>query len=206
MANKNFFQPIRMESQYVATKLHTVMFQASSTDEACYDGELAVLDGFATDPVYKAAFTAASAAGDAPVDFNTRTAKAPDAVTNKGVGVIDLPTVPLATGNGVTYRMGYKTIGLTAEAGVPVRLRMLVPNDVFATGADNCEDALTVGQYAILSTSAAGKWKASADGSEATDGACLAKVVHKYVISQGVDGDVSTGDGVQAYILCVVAN
>lgn len=206
MANKNFFQPMRMESQYVATKLQTVMFQASSQNAACYDGELAVLGDFVKDPVYLAAFTSASAAGSAPVDFNTRIATAPAAVTAKGVGVIDLPTVPTATGANNEYRIGFKTIGLTAAAGVPVRFRKFVVDDVFATGLDNCTGALTVGQYAVLATGGdAGKWAASTDGSEATDGACLAKVVSSYVISQGVDGN-TTDDGVQAYVLCIQAN
>ena len=41
MANKNFFQPVRMESQYVDTKLQTVMFQADDENAACFDSELA---------------------------------------------------------------------------------------------------------------------------------------------------------------------
>ena len=61
MANKNFFQPVRMESQYVATKLQTVLFQADDENAACFDGELAVLGDFTQDPVYLNAFTAANA-------------------------------------------------------------------------------------------------------------------------------------------------
>ena len=203
MANKHFFQPVRMESQYVDTKLQTVMFQADEANAACYDGELAVLGDFVKDPVYLGAFTAASAADSAPVDFNTRAATVPAAATAVGVGVIDLPTVPTAAGAGVTYRMGYKTIGLTAEAGVPVRFRKLVVDDTFATGEENCTAALTVGQYAVLATGGdAGKWAPAAD--VAATG-CYAKVISKYIVSQGVDGKV-TDDGVQAYMLCVMAN
>ena len=203
MANKHFFQPVRMESQYVDTKLQTVMFQADEANAACYDGELAVLGDFVKDPVYLGAFTAASAAGSAPVDFNTRAATVPAAATAVGVGVIDLPTVPTAAGAGVTYRMGYKTIGLTAEAGVPVRFRKLVVDDTFATGEENCTAALTVGQYAVLATGGdAGKWAPAADAAAT---GCYAKVISKYIVSQGVDGKV-TDDGVQAYMLCVMAN
>lgn len=203
MANKHFFQPVRMESQYVDTKLQTVMFQADEANAACYDGELAVLGDFVKDPVYLGAFTAASAADSAPVDFNTRAATVPAAATAVGVGVIDLPTVPTAAGAGVTYRMGYKTIGLTAEAGVPVRFRKLVVDDTFATGEENCTAALTVGQYAVLATGGdAGKWAPAADAAAT---GCYAKVISKYIVSQGVDGKV-TDDGVQAYMLCVVAN
>lgn len=201
MANKNFFQPVRMESQYVATKLQTVLFQADDENAACFDGELAVLGDFTQDPVYLNAFTAANAAASAPADFNTRIATAPAAATAVGVGVIDLPTVPMATGAGVAYRMGFKTIGLTAEAGVPVRFRKFVVDDTFATGEENCTAALTVGQYATVGT--AGKWVPAAKA-PSTAG-CYAKVISKYIVSQGVDGKL-TDNGVQAYMLCIMAN
>lgn len=201
MANKNFFQPVRMESQYVATKLQTVMFQADDENAACFDGELAVLGDFTQDPVYLNAFTAANAAASAPADFNTRIATAPAAATAVGVGVIDLPTVPMATGAGVAYRMGFKTIGLTAEAGVPVRFRKFVVDDTFATGEENCTAALTVGKYATVGT--AGKWVPAAEA-PSTAG-CYAKVISKYIVSQGVDGKL-TDNGVQAYMLCIMAN
>lgn len=201
MANKNFFQPVRMESQYVATKLQTVLFQADDKNAACFDGELAVLGDFTQDPVYLNAFTAANAAASAPADFNTRIATAPAAATAVGVGVIDLPTVPMATGAGVAYRMGFKTIGLTAEAGVPVRFRKFVVDDTFATGEENCTAALTVGKYATVGT--AGKWVPAADA-PSTAG-CYAKVISKYIVSQGVDGKL-TDNGVQAYMLCIMAN
>lgn len=201
MANKNFFQPVRMESQYVATKLQTVLFQADDENAACFDGELAVLGDFTQDPVYLNAFTAANAAASAPADFNTRIATAPAAATAVGVGVIDLPTVPMATGAGVAYRMGFKTIGLTADAGVPVRFRKFVVDDTFATGEENCTAALTVGKYATVGT--AGKWVPAADA-PSTAG-CYAKVISKYIVSQGVDGKL-TDNGVQAYMLCIMAN
>lgn len=201
MANKNFFQPVRMESQYVATKLQTVLFQADDENAACFDGELAVLGDFTQDPVYLNAFTAANAAASAPADFNTRIATAPASATAVGVGVIDLPTVPMATGAGVAYRMGFKTIGLTAEAGVPVRFRKFVVDDTFATGEENCTAALTVGKYATVGT--AGKWVPAAEA-PSTAG-CYAKVISKYIVSQGVDGKL-TDNGVQAYMLCIMAN
>jgi hypothetical protein len=201
MANKNFFQPVRMESQYVATKLQTVLFQADDENAACFDGELAVLGDFTRDPVYLSAFTAVKAAASAPADFNTRIATAPAAATAVGVGVIDLPTVPMATGAGVAYRMGFKTIGLTAEAGVPVRFRKFVVDDTFATGEENCTAALTVGKYATVGT--AGKWAPAAEA-PSTAG-CYAKVISKYIVSQGVDGKL-TDNGVQAYMLCIMAN
>lgn len=202
---KNFLQPVRMESQFVDTKLQTVIFQASNTNAAVADGTIASLGGFTTNPVYTAAYTTAGQAALAPVDVNTRNAAAPAAATAVGVGVIDIAGIPTAVGGGNTYRLGTKTIGLTAEAGVPVRFRKLVVDDVFATGEENCTGALTVGKYAVLATDAnAGKWAPAADA-PVTDG-CYCQVVSKYVISQGVDGNVTTGDGVTAYTLVVMAN
>lgn len=201
---KNFLQPVRMESQFVESKDHTVLFQASGANVAVADGTVASLGGFATDPVYLAAYTAAGAAASAPVDKNTRYASAPAAATAVGVGVIDIAGVPTATGNGNTYRLGSKTIGLTADAGVPVRFRKLAVDDTFAIGLANCTGPLTAGQYAVLATGAnAGLW-APAASAPATDG-CYCLVVDSYIVSQGVDGNTSV-DGVQAYTLCVMAN
>lgn len=204
MANKNFFQPVRMESQFVATKLITVIYRANDADVGCVDGQLAVLGDFATDPVYSAAYTAAGQAEMAPVDFNTRYCTAPAEATATGVGVIDLATVPTATGTAGAYRVGSRLIGLTSEAGVHVRFRKFVVDDTFATGEENCTGALTVGQFATLATGDdAGKW-APAETAPAAGG-CYAKVINKYVISQGVDASM-TGNGVQAYMLCIMAN
>lgn len=200
MANKNFFQPVRMESQFVDTKLQTVMFQASNKDAVVLDGTLAVLGDFTTDPVYTAAYTAAGQAGSAPVDVNCRKASVPSAADAAGVGVIDIAGVPTAVGGGNTYRVGSKTIGLQADAGVPVRFRKFVVDDVFMTSEENCAAALTVGQYAIVEAST-GKWAANAS---ATANLC-AKVIAKTTISQGVDGNVAKGNGVTAYTLCVVS-
>lgn len=201
MANKNFFQPVRMESQFVDTKLQTVMFQAEDENAPVLDGTLAVLGDFTTDPVYTAAFTNAGQAGQAPVDVNCREASAPAAADAAGVGVIDIAGIATAVGGGNTYRLGYKTIGLQAEAGVPVRYRKFVVDDVFMTGEENCTGALTVGQYAIVDSAGSGKW---APNSSATANLC-AKVIAKTTISQGVDGNVTTGNGVTAYTLCVVS-
>ena len=88
-----------------------------------------------------------------------------------------------------------------AEAGVPVRFRKFVVDDTFATGEENCTAALTVGQYATVGT--AGKWVPAAEA-PSTAG-CYAKVISKYIVSQGVDGKL-TDNGVQAYMLCIMAN
>lgn len=211
---KNFFQPVRMESQFVATKLLTVVCKdADANDVACEDGQLVQLGDFVADPVYKAAHTAAGDANYAAVDFNTRVATVPTAANATDICVIDLANVPTAIGGAGAYRMGVNTIGLTAEAGHWVRARKLVKDDVFATGADNCTGALTVNQFATPgynqaavgenpAVTSGGKWVPAAAAPAA---GCYAKVINKYVISQGVDATL-TSAGVQAYMLCVMAN
>ena len=94
---------------------------------------------------------------------------------------------------GNTYRMGNKTIGLKAEAGVPVRFRKLVEEDTFVIGEENTAE-LTVGEFATPGTD--GKWVAAA--SEPTEG-LYCKVVDKYPVTQGINADTT------AYRLVVIA-
>ncbi len=199
---KKFLQPVRMESQFVDTKLQSVFFQTGASNAPVEDGTICVLGDFVADSVYAGAYTRAGQAGLAPAGINARKATVPTAATAVGVGVIDLANVATASGMGNTYRLGNKTIGLTAEAGVPVRFRKLVADDVFVTGSENCAGALTVGQYAVL-TANSGVWTSAASAPE-TPG-CYCKVVDKYIVSQGVDG-TTTSNGVQAYRLLVVQN
>lgn len=196
MAYKNLLQPVRMESQFVDTKLHSVFYQTGTTpaNAEVTDGKIVTLGSFIADSVYTARYTAPSA----PAGLNVRQAIAATSVSF-GVCVVDLPVVATKTGNGGTMRDGYKTIGLTAAAGVPVRARKLVVDDVFVTGEDNVSSALTKTEYCYPD---AGLW---APSSSAVTLSAYCEVVDSYVISQGVDG-TTTSDGVTAYRLLVKAN
>ena len=195
MAYKNLLQPVRMESQFVDTKLFTVFYQTGTTpaNAEVLDGTIVVLGDFVADPVYTARYTAHTATL-APTELNTRQAVIAVS-TDSDVCVIDLATVATKTGGTGTIRDGYTTIGLAADAGVPVRARELVKNDVFVTAEDNVTSALTVGQYATVSV---GQWAPSSTA--ITGGATCCQVVDKYVISQGIT------NGVTAYRLLVKTN
>lgn len=191
--NKNFFQPVRMESQFVDTKLQSVLFMAEDAKAEIFDGAIVKLGDFAVEDVYSAAYTRAAGETRNILDLNAREAEFVAAATDKGIGVIDLPTVATADGMGNTYRMGNKTIGLKAEAGVPVRFRKLVEDDTFVIGEENTAE-LTVGEFATPGTD--GKWVAAA--SEPAEG-LYCKVVDKYTVSQGINANVT------AYRLVVIA-
>ncbi|WP_297419562.1 hypothetical protein [Clostridium sp.] len=179
--NNQFFQPGRMESQYVNTKVVSVMYQASGVNAPVVDGTLAVLGGFYTDPIYTAAY------GSNITDINTRIATLPASATVSGVGVIDVSTVPTASGvDGTTYKIGSETIGLSVEGGKPVRFRKFVIDDTFFTSLDNFTAAPTVGQYAIVDAS--GNWKPSA--TIPTSGT-TAQIISTNVVSRGVAADVT---------------
>lgn len=203
--SKKFLQPIRMQSQYVDTTLQSVIFQTVNTNAVVDDGTICSLGAFIKEPVYLSAYTRAGSAALAPTDLNTRNAVVPAAATAVGVGVIDIAGVSNATGMGNTYRIGSKTIGLSNAPGVPTRFRTLVVNDNFWTGEENATAPLVVGEFAVLATGAnAGKW-VPASVAPTTPG-CYCQVIDKTVISQGVDGNTGTGQGVQAYRLLVVQN
>lgn len=176
-----YFTEGRMESQFLATDNVSVIFQSAGANAAVSDGTLAVLGGFYNDPVYTSAF------GANRVDMNTRIATLPASATDAGVGVISLVDVPTASGLGNTYRIGApETIGITKEAGKPVRFRKFQVDDTFFTGSDNCTAALTVGQYAIVDTT--GKWAPSA--TVPTSG-LYAKVISTEKVSRGVTADIT---------------
>lgn len=185
MANNYLVAPVRMEAQFVETDNISVMFQSGGSNAATFNGSLAVLGGFYSDPVYGAAYGAATA------DINTRIATLPAADTDAGVGVIDIagvPTVSNASGS-ITYRMGTQTVGLTAVAGKPVRFRKLNKDDTLIVSLDNCTAALTAGQYAIVD-SATGKWKPSA--TKPSTGLVANVIKTGTALTQGIDTSVTT--------------
>lgn len=199
---KNFCQPVRMESQFVATKLHHTLVQDGSDNNIeVLDGTLVTIEpgAFAKDPVYADAYNRAG--GTAPNGIQLRIAVPTTSAAVEDVCIIDLADIPTKSGQGVTIKDGNMIIGLVNDAGVPARARMLVKYDTFAIGEANCTGALTVGKYAV--PAADGKFAPS--DTAVTTGFCAA-VVDKYVISQGVDGNVTNGLGVQAYRLDVTNN
>jgi hypothetical protein len=170
-----------MESQFVNTKVVSVVYQESAVNAPVGDGVLAVLGGFYQDPVYSAAY------GTSFADINTRIATLPTSATQAGVGIINLATVGTANGmDNTVYKMGIETIGLTVEAGKPVRFRKFAMDDTFFIGSENFVAAPVVGQFAIVDPT--GKFLASAT-KPATG--LVAQVVSTSTVSRGVSADVT---------------
>lgn len=196
--SKKFFQPVRMESQFVDSKLHGVIFQSAGANAAVDDGAFVVLGDFVNEPVYSWAFTKAAGAATNVLDFNTRNATAPTAVTGiKEACVIDLAEVPTATNGDLVYRIGVRTIGLTNAAGNVSRARKLVVDDVFKIGSENASAELTVGEYATFTANST-VLTPSDDAAEVLAGLYF-KVINKETISQGVNANVT------AYTLLVMS-
>ena len=185
MANY-LFQPLKMSSQFNDADLRTVLVQEGNKNVAVKDASFVVLGGYAADPIYTAAYTKAAGSSTTVTDFNVRLATAPADATGKGLCVVDLPIVNTITDGVNTYRIGVRTVDLVAEAGVPVRARILRDEDVMMVADGAFEAAVDTNKFA---TATAGKMTltpaaAKGDGNYFTiDG--------KVTVTEGVDADVT---------------
>ena len=185
MANY-LFQPMKMSSQFNDADLRTVLVQEGGKDAAVRDGSFVVLGGYATDPVYTAAYTKAAGAATTVNDYNVRIATAPTDATGKGLCVIDLPIVPAVTNGVNTYRIGVRTVDLVADAGVPVRARILKDEDVMLVADGAFAAAVDTNKYATATENSVALTPASAKGTGnyfTIDG--------KVTVTEGVDADVT---------------
>lgn len=195
--SKKYFQPVRMESMYLSSKLHTVYVRDGATAVAVNDGDLVVLTNeFLKDEVYTNAYQRAQASHADVTDFNTRVAQYPgEGATD--VCIVDLADVATAgNGSDLVYRIGVRTIGLTKEAGKWVRARKLVKDDTFRVGAENFATAPVVGQYATTTDDS--PLFTPAATAPAAGLSCV--VVEKTTVSQGINANVTS------YLMLVVRN
>lgn len=185
MANY-LFQPLKMSSQFNDADLRTVLVQADNKDVAVKDASFVVLGGYATDPIYTAAYTKAAGVATTVTDFNVRLATAPADATGKGLCVIDLPIVNTITDGANTYRIGVRTVDLVAEAGVPVRARILRDEDVMMVADGAFEAAVADNKFATATASKMTLTPAADKGAGnyfTIDG--------KVTVTEGVDADVT---------------
>ena len=185
MANY-LFQPLKMSSQFNDADLRTVLVQAEGKDVAVKDASFVVLGGYAADPVYTAAYTKAAGGATAVTDFNVRIATAPADATGKGLCVIDLPIVNTITDGANTYRIGVRTVDLVAEAGVPVRARLLRDEDVMMVADGAFEAAVAENKFA---TATANKMTLTPAGDKGTGN--YFTIDGKVTVTEGVDADVT---------------
>ena len=185
MANY-LFQPLKMSSQFNDADLRTVLVQESEKNVAVKDASFVVLGGYAADPIYTAAYTKAAGATTTVTDFNVRLATAPTDTTGKGLCVIDLPIVKTITDGVNTYRIGVRTVDLVAEAGVPVRARILRDEDVMMVADGAFEAAVAENKFATATANKMTLTPASDKGAGnyfTIDG--------KVTVTEGVDADVT---------------
>lgn len=185
MANY-LFQPMKMSSQFNDADLRTVLVQEGGKDVAVRDGSFVVLGGYATDPVYTAAYTKAAGADTTVNDYNVRIATAPTDATGKGLCVVDLPIVPAVTNGVNTYRIGVRTVDLVADAGVPVRARILKDEDVMLVADGAFAAAVDTNKFATATASSVALTPAAAKG----DGNYFT-IDGKVTVTEGVDADVT---------------
>ena len=185
MANY-LFQPMKMSSQFNDADLRTVLVQEGGKDVAVRDGSFVVLGAYATDPVYTAAYTKAAGADTTVNDYNVRIATAPTDATGKGLCVVDLPIVPAVTNGVNTYRIGVRTVDLVADAGVPVRARILKDEDVMLVADGAFAAAVDTNKFATATASSVALTPAAAKG----DGNYFT-IDGKVTVTEGVDADVT---------------
>lgn len=185
MANY-LFQPLKMSSQFNDADLRTVLVQESEKNVAVKDASFVVLGGYAADPVYTAAYTKAAGSTTTVTDFNVRLATAPADTTGKGLCVIDLPIVKTITDGVNAYRIGNRTVDLVAEAGVPVRARILRDEDVMMVADGAFEAAVAENKFATATANKMTLTPAAAKG----DGNYFT-IDGKVTVTEGVDADVT---------------
>jgi hypothetical protein len=127
-----------MMSEDVQMMLVTgAFFNGSNVRAEVHDGALVVLGAVQDHSTYTGL-----------KDPNVRKITAPTADT-ASVAIVDFVGVNQTDANGVAYRVGEKTFGLTCPADRQTRVRRLAKGDTFWLADGNFASAPTVGEYAI---------------------------------------------------------
>lgn len=136
------FQKSLMASEDVKSLLVSGKYLKDETAAEIHDGAVVAIG----DLMDNVAYTGRK-------DHNIRKIAAPAATTDE-IGFVDLAEISQGEIMGNVYKMGYKTAGLTAPAGTPVRVRKVVDGDMFFLGEENFDTIPAIGQYAIVAADA----------------------------------------------------
>lgn len=141
-----FFEKVNMVSETVKSMNRSVVYHVGATPTAVSSGAFVVAAGLMDNTTY---------AASGIKDLNKIKVTYPGATPTAEIGVMvtDIVKVSDGTINGNVYRIGAKTIGLSAVAGEVVAARVLGMHDQFWLGDTNFASTPTVGQYAILTAS-----------------------------------------------------
>ena len=168
------FAKIKMASEDVNSLLLTGKYKAEGSYAEVEDGALVVVGGLASSTVYTDR-----------KDMNVFEITAPAAVTDE-IAIVDIADVSKGDVRGQVWREGIRTDGLVAEAGQPVRVRILKKYDRFEVDDSAFVSAPTVGQYAVATAGSTKFTPAEA----AVDGQFCVKIemAKDFVLGQTVSG------------------
>lgn len=167
------FAKIKMVSEDVTAYDITGKFTSDSQLAEVEDGAFVVVGDLMKSTVYSGK------------DYNVFEIKAPAAVTDE-VAVVDIADVSKGDVRGEAWRFGIRTDGLVAEAGQPVRVRILKKYDRFFLSDAGFKSAPTVGKFATIEANSTKLVPAETK----TDGQFNVKIeaVKDFVLGQTVAG------------------
>lgn len=167
------FAKIKMVSEDVTAYDITGKFMSNSQLAEVEDGAFVVVGDLMKSTVYSGK------------DYNVFEIKAPAAVTDE-VAVVDIADVSKGDVRGEAWRVSARTDGLVAEAGQPVRVKILKKYDRFFLSDAGFESAPTVGEYATIKANSTKLSPASTK----TEGQFNVKIegVKDFVLGQTVAG------------------
>lgn len=131
------FAKIKMVSEDVTAYDITGKFTSDSQLAEVEDGAFVVVGDLMNSTAYSGK------------DYNVFEIKAPAAATDE-VAVVDIADVSKGDVRGEAWRVGIRTDGLVAEAGQPVRVRILNKYDRFFLSDAGFKSAPTVGKFATI--------------------------------------------------------
>lgn len=169
------FAKIKMVSEDVNAYDVTGKYKANGAYAAIEDGALVVLGDLDASTVYTG-----------NKDMNVFEIKAPAADTDE-IAIVDIADVSKGDVRGEAWRVGIRTDGLMAEAGQPVRVRILQKFDRFWISGDAFNGDVTVGQYAIATANSTKFTPNAADAS--ADKFCVKiEMAKDFILGQTVAG------------------
>lgn len=163
-----------MASEDVRSLLVTGVYFDGSNRASCPDGAVVVIGNLQNSSVYSGV-----------VDLNVHAIKAPADITDS-VAVVDYDGVSQGTIQGVVYRDGVKTYGLTVPADRSTRVRRLMKGDTFWTSSSNFASAVGTNKYAIPTANAT-TWTPAA--AAVTTSTCIKIETSKPVTEGAVNTD-----------------
>ena len=136
------FQKALMASEDVKSLLVSGKYYVDTTATEIEDGSVVAIGGLLDNTAYTSR-----------KDHNLRKVTAPAATTDE-IGFVDLAEISQGDIMGNTYKIGYKTAGLKAPAGVPVRVRRVAEGDTFYLGKENFDKEPAIGEVGLVAVGA----------------------------------------------------